>query len=57
MMMFRNSWGTFILNDIRVQDKIYILVGILLGWNMNLALFYNLNFTEVYINLKKSVIH
>jgi hypothetical protein len=33
--------------------KIYILVGILLGWNMNLALFYNLNFTEVYINLKK----
>jgi hypothetical protein len=42
----------FILNEIWVQDKIYILVGTLLSWNMNLALFYNLNFTEVYsINL------
>jgi hypothetical protein len=28
-----------------------------LGWDVNLALFCNLNFTKVYINLKKYVIH
>jgi hypothetical protein len=37
--------------------KIYILVGTLFGWNINLALFYNLNFTKVYINLEKFVIN
>jgi hypothetical protein len=35
----------FILNKIWAQDKIYILVGTLLDLNMNVALFYNLNFT------------
>jgi hypothetical protein len=39
------------------QYKIYILVHTLLGWNMKLALFYNLYFTKVYINLEKYVIH
>jgi hypothetical protein len=43
----------FILNEIWGQDKIYILVGTLLGLNMKLTLFYNLNFTKVYINLEK----
>jgi hypothetical protein len=46
-------WGIFILNKIWVQD---ILVGTLLDLNMKLALFYNLNFTEVYINFQKYVI-
>jgi hypothetical protein len=27
------------------------------GWNEKLALFYWLNFTQVYINLEKYVIH
>jgi hypothetical protein len=46
-------WGTFILNEIWAQDKIYILLGALLCWNMKLVLFYNLNITQVYINLQK----
>jgi hypothetical protein len=51
-------WGTFLFfNEIWAQDKIYILVGTLLGWNMKLALLYNLFFTNVYINLEKYVIH
>jgi hypothetical protein len=36
--------------QIWAQDKIYILTGTLLGLNMNLALFCNLNFIKVYIN-------
>jgi hypothetical protein len=43
----------FILNEILAQDKIYILVGTLLGLNMKLAL----NFIKIYINLEKCVIH
>jgi hypothetical protein len=41
----------FIVNEILAQVKIctYILVGTLLGRNINLALFFKLNFTEVYI--------
>jgi hypothetical protein len=35
----------------------YVLVGTLLGWNMKFALFYNLKFNTVYINLEKYVIH
>jgi hypothetical protein len=31
------------------ETKIYILEDTLLGWNMNLALFHNLNFTKVYL--------
>jgi hypothetical protein len=31
-------WEALILNDMWAQHKIYILVGNLLGWNMNLAL-------------------
>jgi len=31
------------LNEIREKDKIYIFVGTFLGYNMKLALFYNLN--------------
>jgi uncharacterized metal-binding protein len=27
-------WGAFILNEIWAQDKMYILVGTLLGWNI-----------------------
>jgi hypothetical protein len=41
----------FILNKIWAQDKIQYLVDTLLGWNMKLALFCNLNFAKVYINL------
>jgi hypothetical protein len=47
----------FILEEIWVQGKIYILVGTLLGWNIKLSLFYNSNFTQVYVNLEKSIIH
>jgi hypothetical protein len=36
---------------------IYILVGTLLCWHTKLSLFYNLNFTEVYINLENNFIH
>jgi hypothetical protein len=36
--------------------KIYISVGTLLGWNMKIVLFRDLNFTEVYINIEKFVI-
>jgi hypothetical protein len=38
------------------EDKMYILVGTLFGWNINLALFYNLNVIKVYINLQYHVI-
>jgi hypothetical protein len=48
---------TFILNETCAQDKIHSLVDTLLGWNINLDLFYNLNFTKVYINLEKYAIH
>jgi hypothetical protein len=34
-----------ILIGIRAQDKMYILVGPSLNWNIKLAWFYNLNFT------------
>jgi hypothetical protein len=44
-------WDIIILNEIWVQGKIYILVDTLL------ALFCNLNFTKVCINLEKYVIH
>jgi hypothetical protein len=44
----------FILNE---HDKLYILVSTLLVSNMKLALFCNSNFTKVYINLEKYVIH
>jgi hypothetical protein len=37
----------------RRKKKIYILVDTLLGWNMKLDLFHNLNFNTVYINLEK----
>jgi hypothetical protein len=47
----------FIFNNIWAQDKICILVGTLLVSNMKLALFYNLNFTEVYINIGMYVVH
>jgi hypothetical protein len=40
----------FILNEICTQNEIEILVLTLLGLNMKLALFCNLNFTKVYIN-------
>jgi hypothetical protein len=41
-----------------VQDKyMYILVGTLLGWNMKLGLFYNLNLNEMYIYFENYVIH
>jgi hypothetical protein len=40
----------FVFKDIWVQDKIYIFVDTLLGCNMKLALFCNLNFTEVFNN-------
>jgi hypothetical protein len=46
----------FYLNEIWAQDKIYILVGTLLVWNMKSALFPDLNFTEVYTNLENDVI-
>jgi hypothetical protein len=42
-----------LLNKIWGQDKIYILVGTLLGSNMMLALFHNFNFTKA----EKYVIH
>jgi hypothetical protein len=44
------------LNEIWAKDKVYI-GRTLLGWNMKLALFYDSNFTKVYINLEKYVIH
>jgi hypothetical protein len=49
----------FILEEIWVQGKIYlyILVGTLLGWNIKFSLFYNSNFTQVYVNLEKCIIH
>jgi hypothetical protein len=47
----------FILNEIWVQDKIYILVGALLCSNIKIAVFYKLNFTKVYISLEKCVVH
>jgi hypothetical protein len=43
----------FILIEIWAQEKIYMLVGNLLGWNMKHALLSNLNFTKVYINTEK----
>jgi hypothetical protein len=46
--------GTFTLNKIWAQDKIYILVGYSLGWTMKLALLYALCFT---INLEMYVMH
>jgi hypothetical protein len=39
------------------RKHIYSLVGTLLGRSVKLALFYNLNFTKVYINLEKYIIH
>jgi hypothetical protein len=45
----------FILNEIWVQDEIYIMVGTLLSLNMKTALFQILNFTKAYINLEKYV--
>jgi hypothetical protein len=39
----------FILNEIRY---IAILLSTFLGWNMKLALFHNLNFSNIYINLE-----
>jgi hypothetical protein len=36
----------FILNETRVQVKIYILVHTMHGCNMKLALFYNLHLTK-----------
>jgi hypothetical protein len=47
----------FILKKIMAQDKICILIGNLLGWNMKLALIYNLHLTKVYVNSEKYVIH
>jgi hypothetical protein len=46
-----------IFNEMWAQDKINILVGILLFLNMKLPFFYNLNFTKVYFVLQKYVIH
>jgi hypothetical protein len=44
-VFLRNIHDMFILNEIWAQDNICILVGALLGLNMNLVLFYNFNFT------------
>jgi hypothetical protein len=46
--------NAFILNEIWVQDKIYILLSTLLSGNTKLALFYHLNFTTVYIRSRGS---
>jgi hypothetical protein len=45
-----------ILNEIRAQHKIYILLGTFLGLNMKLVLFCNLNFTKLFV-VSKVVIH
>jgi hypothetical protein len=46
-------WGIFILNEIWAQSKIYILLGTLLGGNMNHTLIYKLNVIE--FNLKYAI--
>jgi hypothetical protein len=41
--------GIFIFSEIWAQNKVYLLVGTLLGLNVKLDLFYTLNFTKVYL--------
>jgi hypothetical protein len=43
--------GTFILNEIWTQDEVCVFLGTLLGSDMNLAVFFNLIFIELYTNL------
>jgi hypothetical protein len=43
-------WRTYLFWTTYGRQIRYILVGTLLGWNTNLALFYNLYVTEVNIN-------
>jgi hypothetical protein len=47
----------FILNEMRAQDEICILVNTLLGCNMKHALFHNLNITKMDGNWEKYVIN
>jgi hypothetical protein len=52
------TWLAFILNKIWAQDKIYILVGTLLGSNMMLALFCSVNISlKCIIDLENYVTH
>jgi hypothetical protein len=51
-------WGTYLFwKKYGRKTKYMFLEGTLLGWNMKLVLFCNLNFTKVYSNLNKYVTH